>query len=733
MALTITNGPTAASIVSGATLALTNVDGAVGDMLVLAAAADNSGASGVASMSATVTDSAGNTWINRTLKNQTAGVVSDGTTLGIWTSLLTTALVAGTVTLSFSPNTPSRAALLYLVEGIAPDFYQVGTAVSGSGNTWSTGTIAAVPAGYALFAFIAIEQTSAVNGDPDVDGGQWSNRFSAQAIAGSNTLSQTVTSQWKVVTPTSDQSWDSSGGTVRRYALNYLILFDNPPGGDEASTFEFDPLLTPEPETSPNAITTNDRLPFLAKINPDDGHFLDAGGHDVLLDSFKGLDVSKQKQGPFALRGSIVDGVEADIDLALLSMEATLEYRSETFGGQYDGEPNSFPAQKKGDPGKEHRLHNKAIVLDKITGGVMLLRESPYYTGARATRIDALTAKLWDVGTWMANSEDANDFVSGREQTNQLWSVATTLQKIGVLVGDVGIQATAQGFAEDIFANHFENGIFPEKQVEDGIGFDGVYQTVSLELCADYYETLPAGAWKDTVRANLVAAVERWLLTVDIATGIIDDTGWTRTEETTRQPGAFPIDYDRDVIALRLHYLNWVLDDSTGVSTDLAALGHRVTLIGQSFSHDDDEDDAATLLEEKIETALFTQANGMSLSTEPPPPIAWPNVDFTPPDGSAYLQVRHFRNENVRLFIGSVEPHLRQGILQITVVTPLYFGPDPAIRIAGEIIEHFPTDYEFFHEGIKVRVQQAPDMLDAMKTDKSWNVPVSIRYECLER
>ena len=137
-------------------------------------------------------------------------------------------------------------------------------------------------------------------------------------------------------------------------------------------------------------------------------------------------------------------------------------------------------------------------------------------------------------------------------------------------------------------------------------------------------------------------------------------------------------------------------------------------------------------IEEKIEAALF--AHIVSLDFDDDVPIAWPNLPF-PDEGESkpptYIEVRHFRNANGRLFLKGSNANLRQGILQLTVITPLNVGFVQATALAGQVAEHFPADLALFEEGVKVRIQAAPDVLSPDKTDVSWDVPVSVRYEAL--
>jgi hypothetical protein len=138
-------------------------------------------------------------------------------------------------------------------------------------------------------------------------------------------------------------------------------------------------------------------------------------------------------------------------------------------------------------------------------------------------------------------------------------------------------------------------------------------------------------------------------------------------------------------------------------------------------------------IEEAIETALVTHT--IALDIDGDPPVAYPNVPF--PDGepkpATYIEVRHHRNTNTRLFVKGSAAHLRQGIWQLTVFTPLHVGQEPSTRLAGQIAEHFPADLALFDDGIKLRVQAAPDVGDPAKADDdvSWSAIVSVRYEVL--
>lgn len=128
-------------------------------------------------------------------------------------------------------------------------------------------------------------------------------------------------------------------------------------------------------------------------------------------------------------------------------------------------------------------------------------------------------------------------------------------------------------------------------------------------------------------------------------------------------------------------------------------------------------------VEASIQAALFARAASLVLS--PVHPVAWPNVAFTAPANKKYLRVTHFPNTTERTYIGSNEPHMHQGILQITVIAPLNSGESAARELAGVVADHFPCDLPLF---AGVRVERRATVGSKITTDTEIQIPVSIRY-----
>lgn len=122
--------------------------------------------------------------------------------------------------------------------------------------------------------------------------------------------------------------------------------------------------------------------------------------------------------------------------------------------------------------------------------------------------------------------------------------------------------------------------------------------------------------------------------------------------------------------------------------------------------------------------------------------INWPMEPFTPPTASGkplpYIECRNMPNAVNRLFIGSNEPHERPGILQLTLCWPVSevgtgsgkTHPDVLVQRSGEIAAHFPTDHAMEFQGVRVRVERAPDVSQPYRDDAYWRCPTSVRWRC---
>lgn len=227
MALSFATIAAVNSTTSGPTLDVV-ITAAVGTAVYLVGIADNAGTAGVSSTSATITDAAGNTWTRLRETNCSPGnATSDGTTISIWQSKITSALSASTVTINFSPDTTSKAATGYVVTPGAGEV--VNLIAVGAGWTFPNATAYSsgnfdVLNGHTIIGFTGNEATGAPTADSDTTNGSWAGNNSATATTGTTATSQSVQIQRKTVTADGTQSYDTSRGAARDAALNYIVI-----------------------------------------------------------------------------------------------------------------------------------------------------------------------------------------------------------------------------------------------------------------------------------------------------------------------------------------------------------------------------------------------------------------------------------------------------------------------------------------------------------------------------
>jgi hypothetical protein len=134
-------------------------------------------------------------------------------------------------------------------------------------------------------------------------------------------------------------------------------------------------------------------------------------------------------------------------------------------------------------------------------------------------------------------------------------------------------------------------------------------------------------------------------------------------------------------------------------------------------------------VEASVEAALFGRVRDLSMFGADAK--AWPNIPFDPTTTEPHLRIALLPNFGERLFVKGSDPSLYRGILQLTVVMPLNAGPAAATELAGEVAAEFPADLAIYGDQIKVRIERAPDVASPVRADATWQVPVSVRYECI--
>ena len=214
MAITAAPAGTGNSTASSASLAVTTTATInVGEFIVVCISADNSGSGGATSTTG-VTDSAGNTYVLRADQLRDPAGVDAGVSLRVYCATAQYALASGqTVTVSFSPNTTSKAAAVWRVIPTSTATHQISfVAETGTNNNTANPTItsASVTSGDIVIGVNACETSTTPTADSDTTNGTWSTAQVGLANSGSGVTSSIVTTQYKVTTGTGTQTYNTT-------------------------------------------------------------------------------------------------------------------------------------------------------------------------------------------------------------------------------------------------------------------------------------------------------------------------------------------------------------------------------------------------------------------------------------------------------------------------------------------------------------------------------------------
>lgn len=134
-----------------------------------------------------------------------------------------------------------------------------------------------------------------------------------------------------------------------------------------------------------------------------------------------------------------------------------------------------------------------------------------------------------------------------------------------------------------------------------------------------------------------------------------------------------------------------------------------------------------------IELALFDHMEKLPFGASPKLPFAWPNIDFTPPDDSKYIEVIHLPNVPTDYALSNDTVGIHQGFLQANVRWVPNVGTIEPNHIAGLIAEHFRKGTRVITSEFNIRIYSHPTIAALVRANSRENnpqpfVPVSIPY-----
>ncbi len=212
---------------------------AIGSIGVFMLTGDNTNTAGAAgNFPSTLTDSKSQTWTRRqNAVINPVGAINSGTELGIYTCVLTSALVPGD-TLTGNYVTANITFKMWGVWEFAPtgagvmSYVTGGTGTSGTGSTSPTITTSSIASGDYVIGLCGAELAGDITADADTSNGSWVTQINVGSGTTSAT-SQTFASQWKKVTSAGAQTYNPTLSASVDNVTGWIEINDtsSPPAG----------------------------------------------------------------------------------------------------------------------------------------------------------------------------------------------------------------------------------------------------------------------------------------------------------------------------------------------------------------------------------------------------------------------------------------------------------------------------------------------------------------------
>ncbi|MBN6597061.1 DUF4128 domain-containing protein [Citrobacter sp. RHB21-C05] len=108
-------------------------------------------------------------------------------------------------------------------------------------------------------------------------------------------------------------------------------------------------------------------------------------------------------------------------------------------------------------------------------------------------------------------------------------------------------------------------------------------------------------------------------------------------------------------------------------------------------------------------------------------PVAWENIEFTPPTDGLYLAVHDMPATPRTLDLG-LNCRVYSGVYQINVVAPAGTGRSDAVALAHQIAALFPEGQEIQGGDFTCWITSTPAIFRGIPTVVSYSIPVSLNY-----
>lgn len=127
-----------------------------------------------------------------------------------------------------------------------------------------------------------------------------------------------------------------------------------------------------------------------------------------------------------------------------------------------------------------------------------------------------------------------------------------------------------------------------------------------------------------------------------------------------------------------------------------------------------------------IHRLLFRRLEELTFS--PALMISWPFKEFIAPIKEFWLEVQVETTGTTNPYLETGDRARLTGILQVTVMAPLYSGSSPSVEIAQRVANHFPDDLLLHGSGYRVSVTKTPHIVSTYRDDLYLRTPVLVDW-----
>lgn len=110
-------------------------------------------------------------------------------------------------------------------------------------------------------------------------------------------------------------------------------------------------------------------------------------------------------------------------------------------------------------------------------------------------------------------------------------------------------------------------------------------------------------------------------------------------------------------------------------------------------------------------------------------PIVWPLDTFKLDPTKYQVLVNYVPNTSIRPSLGNDETHYYEGLLILTLMSPLDRTLEQVTQQAAKLVNAFPESARIEFDGVRVHIAKRGDITQTYRDAGMWRTPINIRWK----